>query len=150
MSDVEVEPIDDDIPSPAVETLRRLVERDGELTAESVLAEAKRKRSPIHDFFEWDDSEAALQYRLEQARRLIRRVHVTIMDTPVREYTYVPSAGSYKPTEEVMQNPDYREEVIKRFRADARAFELKWRNHKHVADEYERWAAEQAGALVSA
>lgn len=149
MSNIKVEDLDGDMPSAAVSTLRALVERDGELTAESVLREARRKTSPIHSYFEWDDTEAANQYRLEQARRLIRRVRVTIFDTPVREFTFVPSTGSYKPTEEVMSTPDYRDEVIRRFRADARAFELKWRNNKHVAEEFRRWATEVAdGALI--
>jgi hypothetical protein len=50
--------------------------RDGRLTPEQVLTDARKKTSPIHDAFEWDDSKAAEQFRLSQARHLIARVEV--------------------------------------------------------------------------
>jgi hypothetical protein len=45
-----------------------------ELTAKDVLDDARNRTSPIHSFFEWNDGEAAEQYRLGQARGLIRSV----------------------------------------------------------------------------
>jgi hypothetical protein len=59
------------------EVLQALYEKVGHLTTSIVLAEAKKVRSPIHDLFEWDDSSAANQYRLDQARHLIRSVKIT-------------------------------------------------------------------------
>lgn len=50
----------------------------GTITPEIILAEAKRKRSPLHGFFCWDDTEAAEEYRRIQASQLIRRIKVTI------------------------------------------------------------------------
>jgi hypothetical protein len=50
----------------------------GTITPEIILAEAKRKRSPLHGFFCWDDTEAAAEYRRIQAQQLIRRIKVTI------------------------------------------------------------------------
>lgn len=46
----------------------------GELTPEDILDDAKNGNSPLHSFFEWGDSAAAHQYRLQQARGLIRAV----------------------------------------------------------------------------
>ena len=37
---------------------------DGELTPEVVIADARHSASPLHSLFEWDDTEAAHQYRL--------------------------------------------------------------------------------------
>jgi len=52
---------------------------DGILLPEQVVEFAKRKTSALHDAFEWDDTEAARKYRLEQARAIIR-VSVEIID----------------------------------------------------------------------
>lgn len=50
------------------------------LTAESVVEAAQDEDSPLHSYFTWDDGEAARQYRLSQARALIRHIHVTMPD----------------------------------------------------------------------
>lgn len=49
---------------------------DGRLTPETVLRDAKRKESPLHSSFEWDDKKAAHQHRLDTARELIRGVRL--------------------------------------------------------------------------
>jgi hypothetical protein len=49
--------------------LEELAARNGgELTAAETLEAARDPNSPIHSCFQWDDSLAAEQYRLEQAR----------------------------------------------------------------------------------
>lgn len=48
---------------------------DGLLKPEIVVERARNPRSALHDKFTWDNTEAARQYRLIQARNLIR-VHV--------------------------------------------------------------------------
>lgn len=59
--------------------LARIAERNnGTLTPDAVVADARDKSSPLHTHFEWDDSEAAKQWRLEQARSLIRSVRVDV------------------------------------------------------------------------
>ena len=45
-----------------------------ELPASVVVKAAKNKRSPLHSRFEWDDTKAGQEYRLIQARQLIRTV----------------------------------------------------------------------------
>lgn len=51
----------------------------GNLTPAAVVEDARSKKSPLHDQFEWDDGEAAHKYRLEQARTLIRSVRVEVV-----------------------------------------------------------------------
>jgi hypothetical protein len=58
--------------------LEKLNQRHGGLTAEVVVGEASRTRSKLHRFFEWDDDEAAEQWRLHQARVLIKSVRVVL------------------------------------------------------------------------
>lgn len=48
----------------------------GELTPERVVGDARNPNSPFHPLFEWNENEAAHQYRLVQARALIRAVVV--------------------------------------------------------------------------
>lgn len=53
---------------------------EGMLHPEDVVAFARDPETALHAQFEWDDTEAAHQFRLEQARRVIR-VHVVVDDT---------------------------------------------------------------------
>ena len=46
--------------------------RDGVLMPEDVVRFAKNPKTALHQQFEWDDSAAAHQHRLEQARAVIR------------------------------------------------------------------------------
>jgi hypothetical protein len=50
----------------------------GNLTADAVVAEATNEASPLHHLFEWDDAKAAHAHRLDQARILLRGIHVRI------------------------------------------------------------------------
>ena len=60
-----------------VETvLDELNQAHGHLTPELVLNSALDSDSPLHSVFEWEDSKAAHQHRLWQARKLIRSVRV--------------------------------------------------------------------------
>jgi len=55
------------------------------LTPEDLLKEARKKRSAIHDLFEWDDQVAAEAFRLEQARYYLRSVWEVPVDRDGRE-----------------------------------------------------------------
>jgi len=83
----------------------------GILQAEDVLEEARNPDSPLHPMFEWDDQVAAHQYRLEQARALIREVRVEVVcrDEMVLAPLYVrqPEAKSgYVSVSEASANAD--------------------------------------------
>ena len=54
-------------------------ENGGNLTPDAVLEDARSKKSPLHDQFEWNDGEAAHRFRLDQARTLIRSVRVEVV-----------------------------------------------------------------------
>jgi hypothetical protein len=79
------------LPEEAIEAIKELEDRYGRLTPEQVVDEAKDAKSPLHQFFDWDDSSAALSWRIEQARELIRRVKIEVVyeDRPVRVVRYV-------------------------------------------------------------
>ena len=51
--------------------LAQLLDRDGVLTDEVVVEDARPRSSPLHDHFTWDDTKAGVILRLQQARELI-------------------------------------------------------------------------------
>lgn len=103
-----------------VETVvQKIYSRDGEVKASVLVDEARPKDSPAHPAFEWRDKTAAEEYRLYQARHLIRKVSVIHEDKPSR-LVHVPIVavaddsreGSYKPTEVVVSAPDEFESAL--------------------------------------
>jgi hypothetical protein len=63
----------------------------GSITSKEVLEDAKKTTSPLHGYFEWDDSVAAEKYRISQAGYLLRSIEVVITrpdgtEMQVRQY----------------------------------------------------------------
>lgn len=48
------------------------------LTPENVVKRANAQRSPLRDFFEWDDTVAAAEYRMVQARKMMASIDVVL------------------------------------------------------------------------
>ena len=97
--------------------LEALEEKHGEVVPSVLLDAAKRKRHPLHRFFEWDDSVAAHEHRLHQARMLINSVNVVIEggDKPpvhTQALVKIESAGGYRSVGKVLSDKDAREELI--------------------------------------
>lgn len=59
-------------------------QNDGRVTASMVVADAKKKTSPLHACFDWDNDVAGDKWRLEQARRLIQSVRIETVTTTMR------------------------------------------------------------------
>lgn len=59
------------------EELARLhKKRRGQVTTALILQEASDPDSPLHDSFEWDDTEAAREYRLLQGRWMLASIQI--------------------------------------------------------------------------
>jgi hypothetical protein len=62
----------------------------GLLTPAALVTAARSRRHPCNKHFEWRDKEAAEQYRLEQARSLIRMIRVVDEQQPeMKHYAFV-------------------------------------------------------------
>lgn len=93
----------------------------GLLLPADVVAEARSVASPLHHYFEWDDSVAAEAYRLDQARVLIRSVRVVVnYDTLklvvpawVKDQTRVQSAPGYIETVSLRSDADRARDTVK-------------------------------------
>lgn len=78
-----------------IAVLNRIIERDGRVTADAVLSEAEKDPgSMLHRFFEWNDTAAATQHRLHQARQLVRSVIFLPVGggDDIREERFIPMA----------------------------------------------------------
>ena len=49
------------------------------LSPSIIVQSAKRKKSPLHNLFDWDDTEASQKWRLHQARILIVNAKITVV-----------------------------------------------------------------------
>ena len=110
------------------ETLLQLAEEaDGLLTTDAVLDVARDPDSPLHPYFEWDDSVAASAYRRWQARALIASCRVTLQQGEtlrLRTFVSVPSdrnhGGGYRLRVSVLDDPDrlreLQNEILERVR----------------------------------
>lgn len=120
----------------------------GELTPEDVLADAQHDNSPLHSFFEWSDTEAARQFRLQQARGLIRAVVAVYVheDRPaVRQKAYVhineASAPHYREVGHAMSQAKTRKLVLERAWREFQQWRKRYSDLKEFADLFD--AADQ-------
>lgn len=61
----------------AADCLSKIYEKNHHhLTPQVVVKEAEAKRHPLHSYFEWNNTKAAKKWRIEQARQLIKCVHI--------------------------------------------------------------------------
>lgn len=97
----------------------------GDFTAADIVERARDESSPLHRGFEWDDTAAAHEHRLSQARKINRSIQVKYLDLPnqpeTRAYEVkrveVSSDGTssrkfFSSSEEVMNDPDSRARLI--------------------------------------
>jgi len=111
-------------------------DRNGqELTPEAVVVAASDPTSPAHHRFTWDDTAAARQWRLEEARRLIREVRITFVandkPTTLRAFHSVRSASGrtvYEPTETIAADPVSAEMLSRQMRRDWLDFKRRWQD----------------------
>jgi hypothetical protein len=113
----------------------------GELTPEDILDDAKNDNSPLHSFFEWSDTEAARQYRLQQARGLIRSVVAVYVsdDKPaVRAKAYVhinePQAPHYRETSHALSQAKTRNMVLQQAWRDLQAWKSRYKHLQEFSD----------------
>jgi hypothetical protein len=127
-----------------IELLRK--QFHGELTPEDILADAKHDNSPLHPYFEWDDSAAAYQHRLAQARGLIRAVVAVYVDDEkvqpaVRTKAYVhinePSAPHYREVSHAMSQAKTRQMVLQRAWRELQAWKTRYSDLSEFADLFE-------------
>lgn len=130
------------------ETLESLrVRNGGQLTPDDVVVEAAKRRSVLRQYFEWDDTEAARQYRLSQARYLIRSVVVSPAQDeppfePVRAFVCVGGLDEEQPKSfthvcQAMRDEKLRGQVLDRARDELVAWRKRYADLQAFAKVFE-------------
>lgn len=125
-----------------IELLRQ--QQKGELTPEDVLSDARNHNSPLHSFFEWDDTAAAHQHRLNQARGLIRAVVAVYVreDQPAvraRAYVHIPEGETshYRESGHAMSQAKTRKLVLQRAWRELQAWRERYKDLKEFSELFE-------------
>ncbi len=116
----------------------------GILLAEQVVEAAAPIKSPLHKYFQWDDNEAARQYRIYQARQLINVAVVMLPFTRRAITAYVSlradrqlPQGGYRALVDVLSNAVQREMLLREALDDLNTWERKYNHLVELAPVFE-------------
>ena len=118
------------------DTLEKLAE-EGAVTSKALLDASRPEDAPTHALFEWNDSLAAEQYRLQQATVTINSIEVQIVNeatgtaTPQAAFVNVvekrpAKAGAFVPIEIALSNETMRSNLLSNAMNELRAFRRKY------------------------
>lgn len=111
-----------------IEEILEIKDKEG-LTPENIVKNAKRKTSPLHELFEWDNVNAGEKWRLQQARVLLNEVKIIVEDKEYyafenvniivnnpnsSETTEVVKERQYVGRIEILSNEDFRKQVLQK------------------------------------
>lgn len=131
------------------ECLEKIAEkRKGKVKPEDVVREARNRRSPLHNYFNWDNNDAAEKFRLWQARNLINHITVVVKyDHKEREQKAFFSVNEtpygdernlknriYITIERVLSEPNLREQVINKALDEVEYWEDKYKEYKELGE----------------
>ncbi len=125
-----------------ISELKRIAaENDGLLQPEIVVERARPESSPLHSRFEWDNTVAGHQYRIWQARHLIRvsvellagtdeKMNVFVSLSPDRER----ESGGYRIMTEVLSDAQMRAQMLADALGELELFRDKYKRLKELSE----------------
>lgn len=126
-------------PEVAASEIERILAH-GELTPTAVVDAARPPDAPLHPEFEWDDHEAAEQWRKEQARHLIAHIVVTYAHEDksplqVRAYSSISDIDGrvYVRTDAAMSEEDARTRLLATALRELDAMRKRYRDLNELA-----------------
>jgi hypothetical protein len=113
-----------------------LTQKYERVTPELVVETAKNPKSPLHDYFDWNDKTAAEKFRLEQARLLLRSIIIVDhknIEGKVRAFYNVSEpteeGRTYVTLDRVLSEPDLREQVIEYAYAELEGWKERYKQY---------------------
>lgn len=106
-----------------------------EFTAQQVLDAARPTDSPIHDFFEWNDSVAAEKWRVNQARTYVSCLIVNVNNTTSKMYhsLRVEDGKRYVHTEKARSQQDLWDQVLQQAIREANSWRDRYRRYSELS-----------------
>jgi hypothetical protein len=119
------------------------------IEAKSIVDKARDENTALHACFEWDNTVAGEEYRLSQAREIIRAlvIYVDKRDEPegttrIRAYEHVDLGENadprraYVPTKKVLKDPELRSQVIARLNSDIQEAECTAKKYEYLSSQF--------------
>lgn len=107
---------------------------NGKVNPRDVLTAARDESSVLHKAFTWDDTKAGERYRMQEARALLQRYRIRIVEgdkTTVRAFVSLSDergkSGGYRPLLQVLTMEERREQMLADALAELSRFEEKYR-----------------------
>ena len=128
-------PVKAQVAADTIKKLQAAIGRD-DITAKELLDASRDENAPLHSCFEWDDSIAAEHFRVYQARKLIGSIEIVIQrdeSETISTRAFV-NVKPQTPTQQgqfvgitfAMENPDYRQQVLKNALNELESFQRKY------------------------
>lgn len=104
----------------------------------AVIEHARQPDSPLHGYFEWDDSKAAHAYRLVQARHLIAEIEIVSDSKRESAPVFVSllsdrKTGGYRDVGQVLASKSLRRELLATAVSELRAIQSRYDRLKELA-----------------
>jgi hypothetical protein len=138
--------VDAELIGTALEEITKSVH--GELTPPDVVAAARANNHQLHSHFEWDDAVGGEQYRLKQARDLIRCVVAVYRPgngAPIRSsaFVHIPEAGAahYRDMSTAMSHKKTRGLILRQAWRELQQWRAKYKDLRELATVFEAAAA---------
>lgn len=126
-----------------IQELNRIASKSGGvLKPELVVESARSPLSPLHDKFTWDDTQAAHEFRLQEARKLIRvTVHMLPNGRGEEERVWVSlkhdqaqEGGGYRTLVSVLSDADLRKQLLQQSLKDMQYFSEKYSHLEELSE----------------
>lgn len=120
-----------------------MLEKNGNLSAESLLDANRPVDAPLHNEFEWDDSVAAEEYRKSQARHIINCLCIAMETDDGKEekqrvfFNIVRTEGNYKHINTIVRSADDTDLLLEAAIKELQAFERKYRRLTQLVKVFE-------------
>lgn len=103
-----------------------------EATPQQIVDKASDTSTELHKCFTWNDKEAAVKWRLHQARNVVCCLVISRTedqaDKPEVRYFHKNDGGGYKPAERVFRQADEYEKLLQCAYSELAAFKRKYAN----------------------
>ena len=131
-----------------LELIRLREEANGSLKTEEIVKEAREEDSPLHDFFQWDDSIAGELYRRSQARKLTAGIYEVIIEgeeekliplfynviIETRKKDEMQTEQGYVFNVEIVENKDYYEQQLEKAVREIKHWQEKYSMLKELSE----------------
>lgn len=126
--------------------IERIQKTYGIAKPSAVVGEARKKTSPLHQYFTWDDALAGEKYREWEARNLMRDVVIVNRNQEeFRAFLNIRAVENesrfegrgYMGAEDVFSNEDYKQQVLKRAYSEIKIWQHRYKSLKEFSEVHE-------------